>query len=149
MEKTQQSTLEFRVKVVHGDYRKGRRHWFRVTVLSEDKIHARFEMETEEGDWETLEMDALVRFEQTTSGKFRVGDWMAHHLLPYSTSMSGASGSLVHLQGMERASRRVRFVCTTENKYFCGEIARNGFRLAQELIQQAKQVNPVESADFP
>ena len=81
MEKTQQSTLEFRVKVVHGDYRKGRRHWFRVTVLPEDKIHARFEMETEEGDWETLEMDALVRFEQTTSGKFRVGDWMAHHLL--------------------------------------------------------------------
>ena len=136
------------MKVIHGDYRKGRRHWFRVTVLSEDTIHARFEMQTEEGDSEMLEMDELVRFEQTTSGKFRVGDWMVHHLLPYSTSVLSASASLGHLQGMERASRKVRFVCTTENKYFCGEIARNGFRLAQELIQQAKQVNPVESADF-
>ena len=69
-----------------------------MTVLSDDKIHARFEMQTEEGDWETLEMDALVRFEQTTSGKFRVGDWIGHYLLPYSTSMLSASVSLDHLK---------------------------------------------------
>ena len=148
MGKTQQPTQEFRVRVIHGDYQKVRGHWFRVTVLPEDKIHARFEMKTAEGNWETLEIDELVRFEQTTSGKFRVGDWMAHHLLPYSVSMLGASASLVHLQGMERASRKVRFVCTTEDKYFCGEIARNGFRLAQELMQQAKQAGSREAEDF-
>ena len=98
MEKAQQPTQEFRVKVIHGDYRKGRRYCFRVTVLSDDKIHARFEMQTEERDWGTLEMDALVRFEQTTSGKFRVGDWIGHYLLPYSTSMLSASVSLDHLK---------------------------------------------------
>ena len=136
MEKTQQTTQEFRVKVIHGDYQKGRRHWFRVTVLSEDKIHGRFEMKTAEGDLEILEMEAIVRFEQTTSGTFRVGDWITNYVLPYSVSMLAASASLVDLQGMELASRNIRFVCTTENTYFCGEIARNGFRLAQALIQQ-------------
>ena len=149
MEKAQQPTQEFRVKVIHGDYPKGRRHWFRVTVLSGDEIHAHFEMKTEEGDAETLEMDAIVRFEQTTSGTFKVGDWMTHYLLPYSASMLAASTSLAGLQGMERASRKVRFVCTTANKYFCGEIARNGFRFAQALIQQAKQADTVESENFP
>ncbi len=148
MEKTQQSTQEFRVKVIHGNYQKGRRHWFRVTVLSEDKIHGRFEMKTEKGDSETLEMEAIVRFEQTTSGKFRVGDWMMHYLLPHSVSMLAASASLVDLQGMELASRNVRFVCATENKYFCGEIARNGFRLAQALIQQTEQADAVKSGNF-
>lgn len=149
MEKAQQPIQAFRVRVVHGDYRKGRRHWFRVTVLSEDKIHARFEMKTEEGDSEILEMEAIVRFEQTTSGKFRVGDWMTHYLLPYSVSMLSASASLVDLQGIEGASRQVRFVCTTEDRYFCGEIARNGFRLAQALIQQAKQADAGASENCP
>lgn len=149
MEKTRQPTQAFRVKVIHGDYQKGRRHWFRVRVLSEDKIRARFEMKTEEGDSETLEMEAIVRFEQTTSGKFRVGDWMTHYLLPSSVSMLAASASLVDLQGMELASRNIRFVCTTENKYFCGEIARNGFRLAQALIQQTKQADTVASENCP
>ena len=144
MEKTQRPTQEFRVKVIHGDYRKGRGHRFRVTVLPDNKIQARFDLKTDEGDWETLEIDAIVRFEQTTSGKFRVGDWMNHYLLPYSASMLTASASLTQLQGMERESRRVRFVCTTEGKYFCGEIARNGFRLVRELIAQSQQSNSVE-----
>lgn len=145
MEKTQEPTQEFRVKVIHGDYRKGRGHWFRVTVLPENKIQARFDLKTDEGDSETFEIDAIVRFEQTTSGKFRVGDWMNHYLLPYSTSMLAASASLVELQGMERESRRVRFVCTTENKYFCGEIALNGFRLVRELMQQSQEANMEKS----
>ena len=148
MEKAHQPTQEFRVKVIHGDYLKGRGHWFRVTILSEDETHARFEMKTEEGDTETLEIDAILRFEQTTSGKFKVGDWMAHYLLPYSASMLAASTSLAGLQGIERASRKVRFVCTTANKYFCGEIARNGFRFAQALIQQAKQADTGEPENF-
>lgn len=148
MEKAQQPTQEFRVRVIHGDYQKGRRHWFRVAVLPRDKIHAYFEMKTEQGDWETLEMDAFVRFEQTTSGRFRVGDWMTLHLLPHSRSMLTASSSLVHLQEIERASRQVRFVCTTKNKYFCAEMPRNAFRLAKGLIQQTKQAEPVASEDF-
>lgn len=139
----------FRVKVIHGDYQKGRRHWFRVTVLSENKIYGRFEMKTEKGGSETLEMEAILRFEQTTSGKFRVGDWMTHYLLPSSVSMVAASASLVDLQGMELTSRNVRFVCATENTYFCGEIARNGFRLAQVLIQQTKQADMGTSDKCP
>lgn len=140
MEKKQRLIQEFSVKVIHGDYRKGRGHWFRAIVLPENRIYARFDMKTDEGDSEALEMDALVRFEQTTSGRFKVGDWMKNYLLPHTTSMLTAAASLTQLQGMELESRRVRFVCTTADKYFCGEIARNGFRLAEELIQQAKQV---------
>ena len=139
MEKKQRVIQEFSVKVIHGDYQKGRGHWFRAIALPGHKIYARFDMKMDEGDPEVLEMDAIVRFEQTTSGKFRVGDWMTHYLLPHTASMLTASASLAQLQGMERESRRVRFVCTTENQYFCGEMARNGFRLAQELAQQAKQ----------
>ena len=145
MKATQQRPAqEFPVKVIHGDYPKGRRHWFRATVLPGDKIHAHFDMKTEEGDRETLEVEALVRFDQTTSGRFRVADWMTHNLFPYSASMIAASRSLVQLQGMERASRWIRFVCVTEDKYFCGEMARNGFRLAQELFRLVKQADGTE-----
>ena len=150
MGKTQQPTQEFPVKVIHGDYRKGRGHWFRATVLPKNKIHARFDMKTKEGDTKTLPIESLVRFEQTTSGKFRVGDWMTHYLFPYSASisMAGMCASIVQLQGMERASRRVRFICTTVNQYFCGEIAQNGFRLVQELVQQAEQACAGEQENF-
>lgn len=149
MEKAQKATQEFRVRVIHGNFQKGRRHRLRVTVRSEDNIHARFEMKTGNGDTEILEMAAIIRFEQTTSGKFRVGDWMTRYLLPASVSMVAASASLVDLQGMELTSQNIRFVCATENKYFCGEMARNGFRLAQALIQQAKQVDTVASENCP
>lgn len=141
MEKTQRPIQEFSVKVIHGDYRKGRGHWFRAIALSGNRIYARFDMKTEEGYSEAVEIDDLVRIEQTTSGRFKVGDWMKHYLLPHTTSMLTAAASLEQLQGMERESRRVRFVCTTADKYFCGEMARNGFRLAQELVQQAKQAD--------
>ena len=132
----EQLTQAFRVRVIHGDYQTGRRHFFRVAVKPRNKIHAYFDMRTEAGA-ETLEMDELVRFEQTI-GRFRVGDWLEHYLLA-QRSMKAARTSLAHFQEIELESRQVRFVCTTESKYFCGEMPRNGFRMALQLIQQTKQ----------
>lgn len=143
MEKTNQPVQEFPVKVEHGDFRSGTGHWFRVTVLPDGNIHAQFYMKTDEDEenWEIIEIGKLVRLEQT-SGRIKVGTWLEHYLFRPTVLLPTANISLTHLRDIERSSERVRFVCKTDaEQYFCGEIDRNGFRLAQKLMKQGKQTS--------
>ena len=134
---TTQPVQEFPVNVQHGDFQTGTGHWFRVTLLPDGSISAQFDMKTDEGSQEIIAVGALVRLDPT-SGRIKAGDWLQRYLFPPSASLAAANMSLVHLRDVERSSERVRFVCETETgQYFCGEMERNGFRLAQKLMQQA------------
>lgn len=140
MGKATQPVQEFPIKVEHGDFRSGGGHWFRVTVLQDGNIQAQFEMRTDEDEenWETIDIDKLVRLEQT-SGRIKPSTWLENYLFRPTVLLPTANISLNHLRNLERSSERVRFVCKTDTeRYFCGEIDRNGFRLARKLMEQAK-----------
>lgn len=141
MAKTTQPAQEFPVKVEHGDFSVGGGHWFRVAVLPNGNIHARFDMKID-GDSEnrkTIEIQEITRLEQT-SGQVKAGAWLERYLFRPTVLLPTANISLDHLRDLERSSERVRFVCETNTElYFCGEIDRNGFRLAWDLMEKAEE----------
>ena len=141
MAKTTQPAQEFPVRVEHGDFSVGGGHWFRVAILPDGNIHARFNMKSDEDpeSRETIEIGEVARLEQT-SGQMKVGAWLERYLFRPTVLLPTANISLDHLRDLERSSERVRFVCETNTGlYFCAEMDRNGFRLAQDLMQKAKE----------
>lgn len=146
---------EFPVKVLHGDFLKGKEGGahFRVSPRSDGSLLARFEMDHGAQTIAIADIDRL----ELSSGKMAVNlkRW------PYTVGAIGVSlitplpwiveaAAIAGVAVATLLEEQVRFVCTTKDgKYFAGEMLQLGYCLADTILQSPNWQPVVQTAPEP
>lgn len=146
---------EFPVKVLHGDFLKGKEGdaHFRVSPKSDGSLRARFEMDHGAQTIAIADIDRL----ELSSGKMAVNlkRW------PYTVGAIGVSlitplpwiveaAAIAGVAVATLLEEQVRFVCTTKDgKYFAGEMLQLGYCLAVTILQSPNWQPVLQTAPEP